>query len=104
VAWFVNNKLVADDLIFTRYKAKTAGGKVFEKRLAAEMVRGAVKDMAVNAGFPPERFSAHSLRKGGMSQMRGLGASSDGRRDRRNYADGSNVYCTARRMTTLQWH
>jgi hypothetical protein len=40
------------------------------------MVRGAVKDMAVNTGFPPERFSAHSLRKGG------LGASSDDRRDR----------------------
>jgi hypothetical protein len=36
VAWFVNNKLAADDLIFTRYKAKTAGGKVFKKRLTAE--------------------------------------------------------------------
>jgi hypothetical protein len=101
VAWFVNNKLAADDLIFTRYKAKTAGGKVFKKRLTAEMVRGAVKDMAVNAGFPPERFSAHSLRKGGMPQMRGLGASSDDRSDRGNYADGSNVYDTVYDYSTV---
>ena len=94
MAWLLHGKLAAEDLIFTRYMVKTAGGKVFKKRLSAEMIRGAVKDMAVKAGFPPNRFSAHSLRKGGMSQMRGLGASSDDRRDRGNYADGSNVYDT----------
>ena len=101
VAWLVNNQLAAEDLVFTRYKAKTVGGKVFKKRLSAEMIRGAVKDMAVNAGFPPEKFSAHSLRKGGMSQMRGLGASSDDRRDRGNYADGSNVYDTVYDYSTV---
>lgn len=101
VAWLVNNKLAAEDLIFTRYKAKTAGGKVFKKRLSAEMIRSAVKDMATRAGFPPDRFSAHSLRKGGMSQMRGLGASSDDRKDRGNYADGSNVYDTVYDYSTV---
>ena len=95
MAWLANSKLAAEDLTFTRYKVKTAGGgKVLKKRLAAEMIRGAVKDMAIKAGFPPNRFSAHSLRKGGMSQMRELGASSDDRRDRGNHADGSKVYDT----------
>ena len=61
------------------------------KRLSAEMIRTAVKDMAIAAGLPPNKFSSHSLRKGGMSQMRGLGASADDRRDRGNYADGSSV-------------
>ena len=101
VVWLVNSHLVAEDLIFTRYMAKTVGGKMFKKRLSAEMMRCAVKDMAVNAGFPPERFSAHSLRKGGMSQMRGLGASSDDRRDRGNNADGSNVYDTVYDYSTV---
>ena len=101
VEWLVNSKLAADDLIFTRYKAKTAGGKVFKKRLTAETIRGAIKDMATRAGFPPNRFSAHSLRKGGMSQMRGLGASSDDRKDRGNYADGSNVYDTVYDYSTV---
>ena len=101
VAWIAKSQLAAEDLIFTRYKAKTVGGKVFKKRLSAEMIRSAVKDMAINAGFPPERFSAHSLRKGGMSQMRGLGASSDDRRDRGNYADGSKVYDTVYDYSTV---
>ena len=101
VAWLLHSKLAAEDLIFTRYVVKTAGGKVFKKRLSAEMVRSAVKDMAVRAGLPPNRFSAHSLRKGGMSQMRGLGASSDDRRDRGNYADGSNVYDTVYDYSTV---
>ena len=101
VAWLVHNKLTAEDLIFTRYKAKIAGGKVFKKRLSAEMVRVAVKVMAREAGFPPKRFSAHSLRKGGMSQMRGLGASSDDRKDRGNYADGSKVYDTVYDYSTV---
>ena len=52
VVWLVNSQLAAEDLIFTMYKAKTVGGKVFKKRLSAEMIRYAVKDMAVNAGIP----------------------------------------------------
>ena len=60
VVWLVNSKLAAEDLIFTRYMAKTVGGKVFKKRLSAQMIRRAVKDMAKKAGFPTDRFSAHS--------------------------------------------
>jgi hypothetical protein len=92
VEWLVNAATQANDQVFTRHKAKTIGGKVSMKRLSAGMIRHAVKDMAVAAGLPPERYSSHSLRKGGMSQMRGLGASADDRRDRGNYADGSNVF------------
>ena len=65
---------------------------MFRRKLSAEMVRLAIKEIAVLAGLPPDRFSTHSLRKGGVTQMRGLGASADDRRDRGIYADGSTVY------------
>ena len=101
VEWLSTAELGREDQIFTRYKAKVAGGKVYMKRLSAEMIRSAVKDMATAAGFPSEMFSAHSLRKGGMSQMRGLGASADDRRDRGNYADGSVVFDTIYDYSTV---
>ena len=71
------------------------------KRLTAEMIRVAVKDMVTESGFPPERFSSHSLQKGGMSQLRGLGASADDQRDRGNYADGSVVCDTIYDYSTV---
>ena len=101
VEWLTTADLAREDQIFTRYKAKVIGGKVYRKRLSAEMVRVAVKDMATASGFPSERFSAHSLRKGGMTQMRGLGASVDDRRDRGNYADGSVVFDTIYDYSTV---
>ena len=94
VEWISRADLKKDDQIFTQYKAKSIGGKVHKKRLTAEMVRSAVKDMATTAGFPSERSFSHSLRKGGMSEMRGLGASADDRGDRGNYADGSITFDT----------
>ena len=57
--------------------------------------------MAEVAGLPAEKFSSHSLRKVGMSQMRGLGASADDRKDRRNHADGSNVFSTTHDYSTF---
>ena len=101
VTWLIRANLEAEDQIFTRYKSKTAGGKVFKRRLSAEMIRNAVKEMATAAGLPADRFSSHSLRKGGMSQMRGLGASADDRKDRGNYADGSNVFDTTYDYSTV---
>lgn len=101
VTWLIRAGLEAEDQIFTRYKSKTAEGKVFKRRLSAEMIRNAVKDMATVAGLPVDRFSSHSLRKGGMSQMRGLGASADDRKDRGNYADGSNVFDTTYDYSTV---
>ena len=74
---------------------------MYIKRLSAEMIRAAVKDMAAAAGLPTYRFSSHSLRKGGISQMRGLGDSADDRRDRGNYADGSNVFNTIYDYSTV---
>ena len=58
------------------------------------MVREAVKDIALLADLPPGGFSSHSLRKGGLTQMRGLGTSVDDRKDRGNYAEGSTVFDT----------
>ncbi len=101
MTWLILANLEAEDRIFTRYKSKTAGGKVFKRRLSAEMIRNAVKEMATAAGLPADRFSSHSLRKGGMSQMRGLGASADDRKDRGNYADGSNVFDTTYDYSTV---
>ena len=101
VEWLSRSKVKAEDQIFTRYKSKAVGTKVYMKRLSAEMIRAAVKDMAKAAGLPTERFSSHSLRKGGMSQMRGLGASADDRRDRGNYVDGSNVFNTTYDFSTV---
>jgi hypothetical protein len=74
---------------------------VFKRRLSAEMIRNAVKGMAAVASLPVERFSSHSLGKGGMSQMRGLGASADDRQERGNYADGSNVFNTTYDYSTV---
>ena len=101
VEWISRADLKKEDQIFTRYKAKSPGGAIFKKKLTAEMIRSAVKDMATAAGFPTDRFSSHSLRKGGMSQMRGLGASADDRRDRGNYADGSTVFDTVYDYSTV---
>ena len=101
VEWLSKSKLKAEDQIFTRYAAKTVGGKVQRKRLTAEMIRKAVKGMATSVGLPTVRFSSHSLRKGGMSQIRGLGASADDRSDRGNYADDSTVFDTIYDYSTV---
>lgn len=101
VLWLSKVNLKAEDQIFTRYKSKTAGGKVFKRRLTAEMIREATKDMATASGLPRGPFSSHSLRKGGMTQMRGLGASADDRKDRGNYADGSTVFDTTYDYSTV---
>jgi hypothetical protein len=42
-------------------------------------------------GLPAQHFSSHSLRKGGVTQMRALGASEYDRRNRGNWAPGSQV-------------
>ena len=66
--WLVRVDLEADDHLFTRNLAKKQGGKVNKKRLTAAMIRQAVKNMAVKAGLPTGRFSAHSRRKGGRAE------------------------------------
>ena len=99
--WVVMANPKPEDPIFTRRVAKTPRGRVFTKKLTAMMIREAVKEMAVKAGLPADRFSSHSLRKGGVTQMSALGASSEDKRDRGNYADGSTVFDTVYDYSTV---
>ena len=59
--------------------------------LRARAVRDELKTICRRNGLPPDYFSSHSLRKGAITQMRALGSSEDDRRDRGNYAPGSQV-------------
>lgn len=54
-------------------------------------MRDQIKDTCRRLGLPPDYFSSHSLRKGAITHMRANGASEDDRRDRGNYAPGSQV-------------
>jgi hypothetical protein len=74
---------------------------VEEEILRRDDTGRAVKDVAIRTGFPTERFSAHYLRKGGMLQMRRLGAPSDEHKGRGNYADGSIVNDTVYKCSTI---
>ena len=62
--------------------------------LRARAVRDELKDTCSRNGLPPDYFSAHSLRKGGITHMRSQGVSEDDRRDRGNYAPNSQVMNT----------
>jgi hypothetical protein len=62
--------------------------------LTARLVRDEMKDIAARNDLPPNYFSAHSLRKGSITHMRAQGVSEDDRRDRGNYAAGSQVMNT----------
>ena len=62
--------------------------------LRARLVRDELKDICRRNGLPPDYFSAHSLRKGGITHMRAQGVTEDDRRDRGNYAAGSKVINT----------
>ena len=59
--------------------------------LRAWAVRDELKTTCQRNGLPPDYFSSHSLRKGAITQMRALWSSEDDRRDRGNYAPGSQV-------------
>ena len=62
--------------------------------LTGRAVRDQIKDTCQRLGLPPNHFSSHSLRKGAITHMRANGASEDDRRDRGNYAPGSQVMNT----------
>ena len=59
--------------------------------LRARSVRDKLKVTCRRNGLPQDYFSSHSLRKGAITQMRALGSSEEDRRDRGNYAPGSQV-------------
>ena len=60
--------------------------------LTGRAVRDQIKETCRRLGLPPNYFSSHSLRKGAVTHMRANGVvSEDDRRDRGNYAPGSQV-------------
>ena len=61
------------------------------KALRGRTVRNEIKTACAMRGLPPTFFSSHSLRKGSITHMRASGATEDDRRDRGNYAPGSQV-------------
>lgn len=62
-----------------------------KKALQGRAVRDEIKRTCVLLDLPPQYFSSHSLRKGAITHMRASGATEDDRRDRGNYAPGSQV-------------
>jgi hypothetical protein len=74
-----------DELLSFR---KSDGRKV---ALRGRGVRDELKKTCHIHGLPPTYFSSHSLRKGAITHMRSQGATEDDRRDRGNYAPGSQV-------------
>ena len=80
--------LIGTDPLFSRPSGRPAGSRKF---LTGKMVRTAVKVNIASASLPPIFFSNHSLRKEMYTHMRAAGCSIDDRRDRGNYAEGSNV-------------
>jgi hypothetical protein len=81
------------------YSGTTGTDEVFSFRkkdgnlvhLTGRSVRDEIKKTCASNCFPPDYFSAHSLRKGAITHMRAQGASEDDRWDRGNYAAGSMV-------------
>lgn len=71
------------------FSMRTGTGR--KTALTARRVRDAIKLTCVTLGLPPKYFSSHSLRKGGITQMRTLGATEEDRRDRGNYSAKSTV-------------
>ena len=59
--------------------------------LTGRAVRDQIKDTCRRLGLPLDYFISHSLRKGAVTRMRANGVSEDDRRDRGNYAPGSQV-------------
>ena len=71
------------------FSIRTAAGA--KSSLTGRMVRDQIKETCRILGLPPNYFSSHSLRKGAVTHMRANGVSEDDRRDRGNYAPGSQV-------------
>jgi hypothetical protein len=71
------------------FSLRIAGNK--KTILSGRTVREAIKETCRLNNLLPNYFSSHSLRKGAITHMRSLGSTEDDRRDRGNYAPGSQV-------------
>ena len=89
-----------DDLVLFLMKSNSKGsdelfsfreGSGARRALRGRTVRDEIKAACKVRGLPPALFSSHSVRKGAITHMRASGATEDDRRDRGNYAPGSQV-------------
>jgi hypothetical protein len=85
-SWLIHSGTTGKDEVFS-FRSKD--GKVAV--LTGRAVRDELKKTCESNGLPPAYFSAHSLRKGAKTHMRAQGTTEDDRRDRGNYAAGSQV-------------
>ena len=90
---------LGDLLDFLAHSGATGNGELMSLRradgslaaLRARSVRDELKITCRRNGLQQDYFSSHSLRKGAITQMRAHGSSEEDRRDRGNYAPGSQV-------------
>jgi hypothetical protein len=85
-SWIIHSGTTGKDEVFS-FRKKDGSISV----LTGRTVRDEIKTTCASNGLPPDYFSAHSLRKGAITHMRAQGATEDDRRDRGNYAVGSQV-------------
>ena len=91
------SRFLDDIIIFIAKSGSYGSDELFSYRtqgrekvaLRARTVRDELKRECVAQGLPPNFFSSHSFRKGGVTHMRAAGASEDDRRDRTGHAPGS---------------
>jgi hypothetical protein len=86
VLWVVRSGACGTDELFSIREASRQ-----KISLRGRTVRDEIKITCRALNLPPNYFSSHSLRKGGITHMRASGATEDDRRDRGNYAPGSQV-------------
>jgi hypothetical protein len=79
--------------LFCRY-ANKPGHKETRLVCTAKMAREALKAGVLRAGICPDRFSFHSLRKGGLTHMGAKGVPKDQALDRSNYSATSRIMNT----------
>ena len=86
VLFIVKSGSEGEDYLFSYRRADGRSISLWGNR-----VRQEIKDACELRHLPPTYFSSHSLRKASITAMRSAGVSEDDRRDRGNYAPGSQV-------------
>lgn len=89
VMFLTRSRAVGTDELFS---FRNVAGRKFV--VSALIVRTEIKLTCRDRGLPDTYFSSHSLRKGGITDMRAAGATEEDRRDRGGYALGSQVMNT----------
>lgn len=86
ILWVVRSGSWGNDELFSIREASRQ-----KRALRGRTVRDEIKNTCRALDLPSTYFSSHSLRKGGITHMRASGATEDDRRDRGNYAPGSQI-------------